>query len=123
MWLNFIDSNGHKTNRRFTVPFILKQTKSSSIIYWIFCTLCIYVCLFVYFVNNLCFVQSHFTLYYVYIFVISVKEEIKTIYIWSYSGIVITDAQVSYRFLTAENLRLVLSRGSFLLWWRGGLVP
>ena len=31
--------------------------------------------------------------------------------------------QVSYRFLTAENLRLVLSRGSFLLWWRGGLVP
>ena len=32
-------------------------------------------------------------------------------------------SQVSYRFLTAENLRLVLSRGSFLLWWRGGLVP
>ena len=31
--------------------------------------------------------------------------------------------QVSYRFLTAENLRLVLSRGSFLLWLRGGLVP
>ena len=27
------------------------------------------------------FVQSHFTLYYVYIFVISVKEEIKSIYI------------------------------------------
>ena len=32
-------------------------------------------------------------------------------------------SQVSYRFLTAENLRLVLARGSFLLWWRGGLVP
>ena len=31
--------------------------------------------------------------------------------------------QVSYRFLTADNFRLVLSRGSFLLWWRGGLVP
>ena len=80
VWLNFIDSNGHKTNRRFTVPFILKQTKSSSIIYRIFCTLCIYVCLFVSFFNNLCFVQSHFTLYYVYIFVISVKEEIKSIF-------------------------------------------
>ena len=46
------------------------------------CALCIYVCLFVSFVNNLCFVQSHFTLYYVYIFVISVKEEIKSIYIY-----------------------------------------
>ena len=32
-------------------------------------------------------------------------------------------SQVSYRFLTAENLRLVLSRESFLLLWRGGLVP
>ena len=31
-------------------------------------------------------------------------------------------SQVSYCFLTAENLLLVLSRGSFLFWWRGGLV-
>ena len=63
----------------YTEAIKIIQHHQSNVLYiWI---VCLSICLS--FVHILCLVQFHFTLYYVYIFVISVKEEIKSTCIYS----------------------------------------